>query len=251
MKFLSFLIGVTIIFASLNLESAYAQQENIVLLYTFDEDTGAVAKDLSSKGNDGAITDCKWTADGKFGGGIEFNGETSVIEVPHDDSLDPGEDQITIMAWYNPLAFTGTYPPIARKGSMAESGWGFDTLEGDLRGFLYKDQGVFTVVNGGTMKQGQWNHVAMVYDGKEIRIYLNGELSESEECSGDINLSVSSVWIGKKADEDNYLHGIMDDLAILNIALTEAQIEEYMEGGLTAVEASGKSAISWGEIKNQ
>ena len=260
MRFLSLLMGVTIIFVSLGLESGYAQQmhkEDFVLLYNFDENTGNIAKDLSAKGNDGDITDAKWTPNGKFGGGMEFNGEVdgSKIEVPHHESLDPGGDQMTIMAWIklSSLSPGGAFAAIARKGIAGETAtWGFDTPDGKLRTFIFSP-GV-TVANGeSTLNVDKWNHVAVVYDGKEITLYLNGEVDGTAGASGDILLSEVAVRIGtgKKAGL-NHLHGIMDELAILNIALTEAEIKEFMAGGIImAVDASGKLAVSWGAIKIQ
>jgi len=253
MRLLLHSIGVTIILVGLNLGSVHAQKENFVLLYNFDKDEGGTVSDLSGKGNDGGATDCEWTADGKFGGGIVYNGTSSVIEVPHDDSLLPGGDQMTIMAWYKPTSLAAGYPAIARKGSVAQKGWGFDMPNGNIRGFIYLAATQAAVIATGStiLETDQWQHVAMVYDGEEIRVYLDGELDGSADCSGDINENDFSVWISKKADEANFFDGVMDDLAILNVALTEEQLKSYMEGGVNlAVEPSGKLASSWGEIRN-
>ena len=252
MKFARLLAAVTVMLVSLGLVSVYAQMENTVLLYSFDQDTGDTAVDLSGTGNDGMIADCQWTADGKFGGGIEFNGTSSVIEVLHDDSLNPGGDQITLMAWYKPFSLTAAYPPIARKGSVAEKGWGLDIPTNNLRGWLINEaqQGILAT-SANPLELEKWQHVAMVYNGEEIKVYLNGELDGSVECSGNINGNSGSLWIGKKADEDQYLHGVMDEFVIMNTAITEEEIKEYMEVSPTAVDASGKLAGCWGEIKTQ
>lgn len=248
------LIAITTILISLSF--GYAQQEHFILFYSFEEQKGDRVIDLSERGNDGDITDAKWTADGKFGGGMAFNGKTSFIEVPDDASLDPGGDGITIMAWYKPLSFPAGHPPIARKGRVGAGvgGWGFDTPNGTLRGFVYLAKTGQAVIAQGssTMVLEEWNHVTMVYDGKEIRVYLNGEVDGSIKASGDINTNDGSVWISKKANENIYLDGVMDELAILNIALTEAEIKKYMSEGISlAVEASGKLAVTWGLIKTQ
>jgi hypothetical protein len=259
MRFSLLIVIITVIFMGLISEGVYAQHENFVLLYTFDRDEGGVAKDLSGKGNDGMIADAMWTADGKFGGGMEFNGTTSLIEVPHDDSLNPGGDQITIMTWFKPLSFPEGHPPIARKGQVGAGVgcWGFDTPNGTPRGFTYMaETGAPSIAQGAsTMVEGEWNHLAMVYDGTQVRVYLNGQLDGTTDITGNINENNDvPVWIGKKATEDIFLHGIIDDLAILNVGLSEAQIINYMENSLSMtskVDASGKMAISWGEIKYQ
>ena len=234
----------------LGVSSFAAFEEETVLLYLFDEETADEATDLSELENHGEITDAEWTADGKNGGALVFDGASSLIEVPHHDSLSPGGDALTIEAWFKPASFPAGHPPIARKGSVAESGWGFDTPGGKIRGFVYTAPGSAAVAQGTTtMKQDTWHHVAMVYDGEEVRIYLDGELDGEVARKGDINENDASVWIGKKANENIWLDGALDELRILNIAITEKQIQEDMEGIVFAVEVTGKLTTTWGRIK--
>ena len=103
-----------------------------MLIYLFDEETADEATDLSEFENHGEITDAEWTKDGKLGGALVFDGASSLIEVPHHDSLFPGGDELTIEAWFKPASFPAGHPPIARKGSVPESGWGFDTPGGNI-----------------------------------------------------------------------------------------------------------------------
>ena len=230
-----------------------ALEEETVLLYLFDEETADEATDLSEFENHGEITDAEWTNDGKLGGALVFDGASTLIEVPHHESLSPGGDELTIEAWFKPASFPGGHPPIARKGSVAESGWGFDTPSGRIRGFVYTAPGDPAVAQGSTqMKVDTWHHLAMVYDGKEVRIYLDGELDGEVPRKGDINENGASVWIGKKANESIWLDGTLDEFRILNIAITEEQIQKDMEEGITfAVEATGKLTTTWGRIKTQ
>ena len=250
---------LVVIMGVIGVAGVYAQQDGFVLIYTFDKDEGGVAKDLSGIGNDGMITDAVWTADGRFGGGMEFNGSTSLIEVPHHSSLNPGGDKLSIMAWYKPLSFPDGHPPSARKGQVGAGVgcWGFDTPNGTARGFTYMAaDGAAKIAQGATaMTEGEWNHLAMSYDGAQIRVYLNGVMDGSVDVTGDINENNDvPVWVGKKATEDVFLHGVMDEFAILNVGLTEDQVRSYTENGLidaSAVNASDKLATCWGEIRSR
>ena len=234
------------------ISSFAAFEEETVLLYFFDEETADEATDLSEFENHGEITDAEWTKDGKLGGALIFDGASTLIEVPHHESLSPGGDELTIEAWFKPASFPGGHPPIARKGSVAESGWGFDTPGGRIRGFVYTAPGDPAVAQGSKqMKVDTWHHLAMVYDGKEVRIYLDGELDGEVPRKGDINENGASVWIGKKANESIWLDGTLDELRILNIALTEEQIQADMEGIVFAVEVTGKLTTTWGRIKSE
>ena len=102
------------------------------------------------------------------------------------------------------------------------------------------------------MAKDKWNHLAMAYDGKKIRIYLNGKVIGSQYTTGKINENDKTpVWIGKKANENIWLNGVMDDLAIFNVGLTVAEIKTYMNDGLTlAVSQREKLAISWAKLKH-
>jgi hypothetical protein len=100
------------------LTNAVAKIEHLVLYYDYDKDPGNKVEDLSQVKNHGTATNTKWIKDGKIGGALEFNGKSSVIEVPHHDKLNPGGDQLTIIAWYQPRNFPAGHPPIARKGQV-------------------------------------------------------------------------------------------------------------------------------------
>ena len=244
---------VLVLLFCLVLSSFAAFEEETVLLYLFDEEVNDEAADLSEFENHGEITDAEWTEDGKVGGALVFDGVSSLIEVPHHESLLPGGDELTIEAWFKPTTFPGGHPVIARKGSVAESGWGFDTPGGKIRGFVYTAPGTAAVAEGTTqMTLDAWHHVAMVYDGAEIRIYLDGELDGEVAREGDINENEASVWIGKKANESVWLNGTLDELRILNIAISQEQIQEDMQKGVAfAVEVTGKLTTTWGRIKSE
>ena len=248
MKILTTIIAIFVCFGFVT--GFAVQKENVVLLYHFDSDTKDEAEDASAQKHTGEVTDATWMKDGKFGGGMEFNGKSSVIEVPHHPSLQPGGDKLTVAAWYKPSSFPGGHPPIARKGSVAESGWGFDTPGGKPRGFIYTAVGNATVAQGAsTLTVNAWQHLAMVYDGKEIRVYLDGKLDGKPARSGNINKNDASVWIGKKANEANWLHGVLDELVILNVAISEKEVQENMTGLRLAVAPLQKLTTTWGTIK--
>ena len=53
----------------------------------------------------------------------------------------------------------------------------------------------------GSMKLNTWYHVAGVYDGHQLKIYINGNLAGSKNFKGIINPSINyNLKIGRIAD---------------------------------------------------
>ena len=73
---LASLIALSLVFASIS--TAEFDLETVVGMWLFDEGKGNTAADSSENGNDGKFeNDPKWTKDGKFGSGLEFDGNES------------------------------------------------------------------------------------------------------------------------------------------------------------------------------
>jgi hypothetical protein len=74
---------------------------DLVAAYSFDADRGAVAADVSGRGNAGTIFGARWTNAGRFGGGMSFDGRSEIVRVPASASLDL-ERAMTLAAWVKP-----------------------------------------------------------------------------------------------------------------------------------------------------
>jgi concanavalin A-like lectin/glucanase superfamily protein/uncharacterized protein DUF2341 len=77
-----------------------------------------------------------------------------------------------------------------------------------------------------TLTDNNWYHLAGVYDGSTIKIYVNGQYKNSTNRSGTMDSSSGTILFG------NGLDGSIDDVRIYNYARTQAQIIEDMNGGI-------------------
>src|SRR5690606_12645569 len=82
-----------------------------------------------------------------------------------------------------------------------------------------------------------WNHVAGVYDGAEMRLYINGELDSSQNVSGAISTSAGPLFIGADPTESRYLAGRLHDVQLWSVDRTGAQIAAAMTTPPTGAEA--------------
>ena len=64
-----------------------AVPSGLVAAYGFNEGTGTALSDLSGNGNNGSITGATWTASGRYGSALVFNGTNAQVTVPNAASL--------------------------------------------------------------------------------------------------------------------------------------------------------------------
>jgi hypothetical protein len=116
----------------------------------------------------------------------------------------------------------------------------------------------------GTFKDDEWIHAVETRDvsKREYKMYKNGAVAATDKwvkCGahpcGDPKASALNLLIG-----DGYagkFRGIIDEVALFNVVLTEDDINNIMTNGLeratgiTAVSQSGKLATTWGDLKQQ
>ncbi len=109
------------------------------------------------------------------------------------------------------------------------------------------------IITDSTIPVEKWSHVAAVYDfdAGELRFYIDGELDTTHAMTGTIasNL-VSDHEFGNRLDQALPYKGRLDEFAIYNRALAEAEIQQDMNGVIaSSVSQSGKLTTTWGDLK--
>ncbi|MCI0701047.1 MAG: metallophosphoesterase, partial [Planctomycetia bacterium] len=89
-------------------------------------------------------------------------------------------------------------------------------------------------------QRGKWYHVAVTYDGKEMRVYVNGQLdSTSNDRSGQILYAKSASFVigrYKDDDEDFPLSGALKEVMLCQHAVTAEQVSAYFEPDKALIE---------------
>ena len=79
--------------------------------------------------------------------------------------------------------------------------------------------------DGNALVPGVWKHVAMVHDGTEDKIYMDGVLVNSKNVAGPLDKTTKPFGIGfDPIDVAGYFDGSLDDILIYNKALSAAEI---------------------------
>ncbi len=237
----------------------------LVFYLSFDNTKGQTIGDTSSNGLDAEIIENAKIVKGKYGEAIHItnNGQDCVSISSHEKLK--FTDEITMTAWiHSQETWEGKKVHWIDKGChWFEVEWGasygigsIDIGNGpeiwlflgarDDRGI--SDRQEFIVPH--EMQEKRWHHIAGSYDGKTMKIYLDGDVMGEERrefnFSGD---NIASVWIGCARNKYAFVNGTIDEAAVWRRALSETEIKQAMSGNFLAVSLTDKVATTWANLK--
>jgi hypothetical protein len=222
--------------------------DDAVGIWLFDEGKGGVAADTSGNGNDGAITGAKW-AEGKFGGALEFE-PPHVVTVKASDSLN-FKNQMTIATWvYMNKGVSDT--AIRRNGSyLLEVQSGGERVPGGYVFGIWSGGGFTGGVWGKTVIDPEkWYHIVGLYDGNEMKLYVDGTLEATVKQGGDVD-QAGDLLFGTFGGEK--FIGRLDEVIFFDRGITEAEVAELMTGveAVLPVSPDGLLTTIWSQLKNR
>lgn len=192
---------------------APAADDYTALLFHLD-DQGRDAADAVPGSKAGQRSGGAWVA-GKFGGA--FDCHNGAIRVPHTSAMDVGE-QLTIEAWVKVEGKAEELQRIAYRSGVY--GLYLDP-SGTRLTFYVSAGGAWTGLNT-TIPPQRWVHLAGTYDGRVMRLFVDGEKVEEQPLVGPITESPTSFEIGGEAGAmRRFLNGLVDEVRISSVARTD------------------------------
>jgi hypothetical protein len=252
-------LATAFMYASIIVVDAQVVTKQLVSYWSFDRNDikDKTVKDLWGN-NDGVIMGDFSIVTGQVGEALNLPGlkaGVDYVEIAEDDSLDP--PNLTCMAWIKLTAATDYGNVISHDdgsglGHCLQARGATDTFR-------------MWVVVGGVIDNaesstkvsscvGKWTHLAGSYDGKTIRLYVNGVLDASKDkpgkaqCTAQTPLAIGGQF-GGNAGTNELINGLIDEACIYNRALSEDEIAQNMNAEGLALNSTGKLAFTWGEIK--
>ena len=199
----------------------------LVAAYSFNEGSGTTVADASGLGNTGTVTNATWTTTGKFGNALVFNGTSALVSIPDSASLHLTAG-MTLEAWVNPSVVSGAWRDVIYKANDNYYLEGTSTTSSrPAGGGTWGSTGV--VINGtAALAANTWAHIAVTYDGANLRLYVNGTQVASKARTGNLTTSANPLQIGGDSTYGQYFSGMIDEVRVYNVALTAAQIQSDM-----------------------
>ena len=192
--------------------------------WAFNEGSGNVVHDSSGNGNTGTIHGASWTTGSPDGSkALAFNG-SSYVTIPANASLNI-TGVITVEAWINPSSFGGIRRIVSQDGSGSSDNHFYLALDGDKISFAVFTNAWRKVIGSTALHAGTWYHVAGVYTGNKLRVYLNDHLEGELSASGAIGQGQAAVGvvIGANSAGAQGFKGKIDEVKINAAALSPSQ----------------------------
>ncbi|MEP0843938.1 MAG: LamG domain-containing protein, partial [Phycisphaerae bacterium] len=158
--------------------------------------------------------------------GVAFNGHTAYAVPVEALSLDP--KTLTVAAWVN--------LPEVRESQVfmnvgkANTGFTFYLFGGRLRMLIGHRAHAYAFADADPPRPNAWTHCAGSFDGKLIRLYVNGRLVGTLKATGQAEGLVGRLFIGALNEHERFLKGRMDDLRIWRRALRDEEIAAVAAG---------------------
>ena len=239
----------------------YRPDEHTIGLWHFNEGSGATVKD-ESQNNIKAEIEGKpdWGKDGwnKEGGGksFVFDGKKSAIVIggikdKRANKLLTPDNEITVEAWVYPEDLT-SWKLICCHWAGAVGKYHLGVTNGVPNMHVNTDKGTNNAASALALGVKEWYHVAGTYDGKNIKIYINGKLEGEKPHKG--KMTTGSPWdvmVGTKGSREFKWGGFIDEVRVSSIARTAEELSPNFDGPQAVKLNPSSLPVHWGELKKK
>ena len=168
---------------------------------------------------------------------VSLSGSNSYINIPNSASLNIIGNKLTVAAWVKADSNQSNSLPtlISKDDRSLGRAWTIWPTSEHNEVRVWTSDGVFGIITIDTINDGNWHHVAMVYDGSYLKYYIDGILNKSMVATGNIVSTSAPVRIGScydTSDSTRYLKGLVDEVFIGKRALSALEVG-LLAGGIT------------------
>ena len=191
-------------------------------LWLFDDCSPASTDLLDSSGLGSTATRSPTTtcAPGIDGLGVAFDNKKDIVTVPNGPAVTFGA-AMTVAAWVHPSKVSGTQT-ILDKQTSGQLGFSLRIKGGKVQ-FSVARVGKSTITSSFPVSADAWTHVAGVYDGTFVFLFINGQQVGQIFAAGTIKNVSAPIRIGNNVDEERFF-GTIDGVFLSEDPLSENEI---------------------------
>lgn len=216
----------------------------LVLHYSFDEDFAESGKVKAETGEGPALSvsgpSVTSVPDGIEGRAVQFKGGS----LSCDSNPTAGMKDATLSIWFktaNPKANYKLASAAWWRGGRNASGWVMGThypeswADNQIPFFV---EGETVIKPGRKFNANEWNHLVITFNSEELKEYINGELYQTSQCTGQPFGKGANLTLGNWMNIFPY-HGLIDEFMVFDRALSAEEVQD-LYGSTPAVDSSDK-----------
>lgn len=201
--------------------------------WPFEEDGGDTALNTADPSLNAALRNGPGWTTGQHGLAMSFDGVGQHAVVSDSGSGSPldASTGLTIAVWVRPetLPAAGTVKLLS-KDNIYE----FEIGHAGPRTYSVRLNNARRGLGATLVEAGEWQHLAVTWDGETVRYYRNGQLDGSAAFAGPLLANDLSVGIAARpvgSSGTGPFHGLLDELRLYERALSESEIADLARFG--------------------
>jgi sugar lactone lactonase YvrE len=189
--------------------------------FKLDEAKGSIVNDSARNWDATVYGNPEWRpAEGIVGGALQLDGLDDYVKTGF--VLNPADGALSVFAWIK-----GGVPGQVVVSQAGGANWlCTDTSEGNLMTKL-RNPGRFgsPMLSQTNITDGNWHHIGLVWDGSKRILYID-DVAVAEDTQNGLESSDRGLYIGtgKGMEPDSFWSGLIDDVRIYDMALSEEEI---------------------------
>ncbi len=206
--------------------------DNLVSYWKFDESSGNATDSVGS--NTATATSVSYVA-AKINNGADMNGSSSNLSIGTSALVPTTSGQaMSVSFWIN--SDTASTASAYRQCFSFKYGMLFRYSWGD-GGAAYGSAVYRTVSNSYatpnlSLSASTWYHIVIVYDGTNLKLYVNGSQSGSDiAVTAGVRYETGTNYIGASEAGSDFYDGKIDEFGLWSRALTSGEVTQLYNGG--------------------